>query len=324
VIIVKELGEGSENCLRKARLHHHHRFCTVLKLLAYESKGEYIFIMNKQMIIRHLCLIAFVFLIISCIHIDDMQKEIGIAYNLIEELKYKEAYEKLNRVLRVDPENSEALNYKGLAALAMGKSNEAIKCLNKAFEIDSTNVENNLNLGVYYAWNNNVKNAKKFYKKAIALDSMCTKAYTNLGVLATKEGRFKESFILHEKAISIDPELGGCYTNRGETYLATGDTLKAMADFKTALQRKANLNVKLYTLCRRGMIYRSINDYQSAINDFSEAINLIDYDMNMYYYRGLSYAGLYNYKLALKDFYRAKKLGKNNIDRLIEECNRFL
>jgi tetratricopeptide (TPR) repeat protein len=81
---------------------------------------------------------------------------------------------------------------------------------------------------------------------------------------------------------------------------------------------------KLYTLRRRGFLNREVKNYKAAIKDFSSAIEIRDTDMDLFYYRGLSYAGLYNYKLALRDFIKAKKLGKSEMNSIIEECERFL
>ncbi len=46
--------------------------------------------------------------------------------------------------------------------------------------------------------------------------------------------------------------------------------------------------------------------------------------MYLFYYRGLSYAGVCDYKSALKDFEKAESLGMEDVQKVIEECHRFL
>jgi tetratricopeptide (TPR) repeat protein len=54
---------------------------------------------------------------------------------LLEDAKYDEALEYLDKALSLDPKNTHAWNQKGVALRSLGRYDEAIECFNRALEI---------------------------------------------------------------------------------------------------------------------------------------------------------------------------------------------
>lgn len=93
-------------------------------------------------------------------------------YRLIDQGKYQEAIECFDKVLELNPTDSNAWNRKGLilAGSKIKKHHEAVECFNKSLELDSKNVEAWCNKGATLALIKKNREASTCFEKALELN----------------------------------------------------------------------------------------------------------------------------------------------------------
>jgi superkiller protein 3 len=93
-----------------------------------------------------------------------------------------------------------------------------------------------LDQGGLFATYGNYTAAIEAYKKVLALDPQNAEAYFDMGVAYGELDEF-DSAILHiNKAITLDPGQGRYYYGRARVYLISGQSVKALDDFKKAAE----------------------------------------------------------------------------------------
>jgi len=115
---------------------------------------------------------------------------------------YAEALEVANEAIALDPESSPAHNVRGRALLNLDRKDEGIEAFKTAVEKDPANA---------YAQN-------------------------NLGYALIGQGRFAEAVPYLEEAVRLKPEIGYFQNNLGMAYERTGQTDKAKAAYRKAVE----------------------------------------------------------------------------------------
>lgn len=90
--------------------------------------------------------------------------------SLVEEGKYKEAVEVLNRVIEQNKKDANPLVFRGIAYIYLEDYQQAIKDCSEAIKRDSKNAEAYFNRGYAYAKLNEYQKAIEDYKVAARLD----------------------------------------------------------------------------------------------------------------------------------------------------------
>jgi tetratricopeptide (TPR) repeat protein len=98
------------------------------------------------------------------------------------------------------------------------------------------------------------------------------------GVALYKEGmtqanlkRYDTALVKLNKALVILPDSGSIYAERAKVYLEKNETEKALADIKTAIDKKTT-NYKVYYL--RAQINLKMDSLEGAFNDLNTCLNL--------------------------------------------------
>lgn len=119
------------------------------------------------------------------------------------------------------------------------------------------------------------------------------------------------------------------YTNNPEDFLKNGlekyeikDFGGALSDFSTALEMSPDFAEAYHA---RGLLLgKEFHKYNKAIKDFSKAIKLKPDYAEAYYNRGVTYRILDDIKNSCEDWKKAKELGYEEADVLIEKyCKKF-
>jgi tetratricopeptide (TPR) repeat protein len=120
------------------------------------------------------------------------------------------------------------------------------------------------------------------------------------------------------------------YTNNAEDYYKNGiekydlkDFAGALSDFSIAIEMKSDFAEAYFS---RGLLYgKEFHKYTKAIKDFNKAIKLKDDYAEAYYNRGVTHRILDDIKKSCEDWHKAKELGYEDADFLIEKyCNKFI
>ena len=119
------------------------------------------------------------------------------------------------------------------------------------------------------------------------------------------------------------------YTNNSEDYYKNGlekyeikDFAGALSDFTITIEMNPDMAEAYYS---RGLLYgKEYHKYNKAIKDFTKAIKLKPDYAEAYYNRGVTYRILDDLKNSCTDWKKAKELGFEDADELIEKyCNKF-
>lgn len=155
---------------------------------------------------------------------------------VFEELKdYKKAVEVYDKALKLNPEYAAAWYNRGNALSKMRKYIDAIGSYDKALGIDPDHVK---------AWNNkgnslrmlgrNVK-ALYCYDKAWDLSPRNVRALYNKGAVLEGDGKYQEAVESYDKLLELDPENVKAWYNRGTSLGKLGKLQEAMESYDTAL-----------------------------------------------------------------------------------------
>lgn len=161
------------------------------------------------------------------------------------------------KIIKLQPNNINALFNLSCALVANGKMNDAIPILQRVLELNPNHSVANDNLGQLYEENGQVEAAKLCYKKAIKGDNVQAVHYRHLGVTYLKSknpAKAEENFI---QAIALNNRVGKTYIELGRAQCELGKIDAAIESFNQALKINPNLNYARFWLS-------AINDQRST------------------------------------------------------------
>jgi len=152
------------------------------------------------------------------------------------------------------------------ARIALGQLDEAELCINKALKLNPNLPDAHVVLGSIKIKQNNVIEAKEHFEKALTIDNKSSEAYFNLGVLEQDDGFINKAVSKFELALKYNPK--------------SVHALCALANALSNLTRKDEAKV----LYRKALkIDKNCYEAQSSIamlhnfnGDYDKAIKLID------------------------------------------------
>jgi tetratricopeptide (TPR) repeat protein len=197
--------------------------------------------------------------------VDDFLKSVIRKVNL-------EQIDNFNKLISLDPNDSEAFFRRGNAKKELGDKQGALSD----------------------------------YTEAIRLNPYDAESYKNRGDAKNGLGDIQGALSDYNEAIRLDPEFKDAYLNRGWVKFLLGDNQKAIIDYTESIRLK---NSKLYIpLYYRGLAKSKLGDQQGAIADYTEAIRLKDKLAKVYYHRGLIKKEVGDKQKAFIDFREAAQL----------------
>lgn len=146
-----------------------------------------------------------------------------------------EAIALIRRSLAVDRENPQALDHLGTALLEDENSSESIAAFEQALKLAPDFAECWFNLGNAFETAQQMTDALNAYRKAIALEPSYAAAYANLGTVYVDLRVFSEAVDALENALGLDPELGPAWISRGNALRALGQPENAIESYERAM-----------------------------------------------------------------------------------------
>jgi tetratricopeptide (TPR) repeat protein len=221
--------------------------------------------------------------------IQDLEKAARLGYDVPEEQlrglrEGEKSIAELDQIIAKDPEKADAYYYylRGVARAGQGQCQPAINDFTRVIELQPDHAEALYNRGLVYAHLDQCQEANQYQE---AVDDFT--AAIKLGI----EG------------------IEMLYRHRGQTYLALGNSVKAIADFGRVIDLKSS-DAEAYRL--RGTVYSDLGDYDQAITDFNQAIRLNPTDVEAHYHLGMTYIELGDYSQAFANFDRAIEINPLN------------
>ena len=118
------------------------------------------------------------------------------------------ALEKFTSVIKADPNNARARQYRGDTLLQLNQPEEAVRELEKSRNLNPTALDINLDLGQAYQQVGKLDEAEKAYREEIRNHPDNADAHFSLGYLLFIKGRYEECMPEFSGARGLDPKFG--------------------------------------------------------------------------------------------------------------------
>lgn len=153
------------------------------------------------------------------------------------------------------------------------------------------------------------------FDKAIELKPDLASAWLNRANLKVHQQQYEEAQTDYNQALKLDPDFKEALNNRGQLYLFYKEYEAAYQDLIRAVSIDPKFNDAYNNL---GKVFIAMKEFEMSIGYFDRSIALNDKNYKIYRYRATCYIELKRYKLALNDLIKARGLGDQIEDELIE------
>lgn len=267
--------------------------------------------------------IILLFLIFPCLLVsanEITEDYFDIAANYCIYGKYSDAKEYVDKILQIEPSNSEAKELKNTLLRVMNSNtksylNSTNSNLQKAYSYkqqgsrkDEIAVLNsiptdfwaNYFLAEYYRNENDFQNAIAYYKKAAELKPNYSQTYLGLARSYMDAGDYKNAIDILDKYISYNSNSDIAYALRAKSKMNLNYIIEAEEDIKKAIDIEENIS---YLLIEAQILY-----YKGNYDAAREKLNLLSRNIQtseVYKYLGLCDYAQNDYPSALLNFDKA-------------------
>jgi len=166
-----------------------------------------------------------------------IRKLLTDSLRLYERSRTKEAEKKLRKVLRIAPNQPDALHLLGVLKGTSGHTNEAKRLINKAITADPSFADAHYNLGRVHQDDGDFENAERSYNQVLILAPNNARALNNLGTLFEARKLFSEAKDYFQKAEIADPSYVDPLVNQCNILRKRGEYKDLLAVCDTASAR---------------------------------------------------------------------------------------
>jgi tetratricopeptide (TPR) repeat protein len=138
-------------------------------------------------------------------------------------------------LLRVDPENVDALNHLGSLLTQQGKYDKAAQYFERALSIEPGDAYVHNNRGLLYQRRGKLSEAEISYARAVDIDPNLATAHKNMAVIYSKRGKRALARKSLERAIRIDPDMAEAHMYLGRLQELQGESVLAKASYERAV-----------------------------------------------------------------------------------------
>ena len=185
--------------------------------------------------------------------------KISSAYASIDKQEYRPAYEAAKELLAQNPKNVGALSLLTDVADRLGYDKEALQAAEAWVKLEPDNSEALNSLGYFLAnKNTRLSEAEQLIKKANQIKPNTPHILDSMGWVAYRQGRLDDAVPFLKQAVTMDPH-EEVLTHLGEVLWQKGDRDEAMKTFKAAYQANSFSPVLRDTLERLGIALNSVS-----------------------------------------------------------------
>jgi tetratricopeptide (TPR) repeat protein len=169
-----------------------------------------------------------------------MLEELNHAIALHRAGRLDEAEAIYRRILKVDPDNAEALHLLGVVAGQLGDHDECVRLIERAVSHDPDVAKYHANLGTALMELRRFDVAARVFERAVALDPDYTEAHYNLGLALESRNRLDEAVASYRHVLEIDPAHADACNNLGVALQLDGRIGEAREYFRRAVAIEAD------------------------------------------------------------------------------------
>ena len=182
------------------------------------------------------------------------------------------------QILKISPNDPDALNLLGIIAFQRGQLDMATKLLQKAVQNAPDRPSFLNNLANLLMEQNRVDEALKIYYRVLRIKPDLAEVRHNIGCLLHRQGKLKEAIGFYQSAIGINPEYVEAYTNLGSLLQEQGEYYEAIEVYNQALEVNSNIpeihnNIGII-LQIQGIIHQSSRHIDDAIVCHQRALTI--------------------------------------------------
>lgn len=201
-----------------------------------------------------------------------------------------------DQVLRLQPENFDALHLSGLIAAQSKNPGRAVELINRALAINPGHADAHANKGNALRKLGQFESALASYDSAIQLRPDHAETHFNRGIALKELGKYELAIGSYDRAISLNSGFMAAYANRGVALAALNRHESAVASFDQA----NNLNPGIaYTHLHRGISLHALRRYQEAVGSYQKAIALDPGNAEAHHNLGISLIQLREHEAAI-------------------------
>jgi len=202
----------------------------------------------------------------------NINKSIQLAIEHHQAGNLQQAEHIYKRILKVQPDNADALHFLGIIYYQLRNYDLAIEYLKKVLQFNPANADAHYNLGIAFQEKGQIDEAIRCFQKTTELDPNFAMAYCNLGVaLQEEKGQLDEAITYYQKALQLSPNLVYAHYNLGNALQDKGQLDEAISSFQKAIELNPNYAMAYYNL---GNALREKGQRDEAITCLQKAIEL--------------------------------------------------
>ena len=214
--------------------------------------------------------------------------DLGVQHHTARDLSTAEGI--YQQILKVDPNQPDALHLLGVIAHQVGKHDVAEELITKALSIKPDWAEACANLGNALMAQGKLDEAAASHRKALEIKPDFAEVHNNLGNALKELGRLEEAVASYRKAIAIKPGHVETHSNLGTALRDLGKLNEAEASHRKSLQLHSSFAAGHYNL---HPFLLDPGDMEASIKCMQKAVEFDPESTNYRFYLGmlLDYSG---------------------------------
>jgi tetratricopeptide (TPR) repeat protein len=214
-----------------------------------------------------------------------------------------------HRVLSLEPNQSEALHYLGIALAQSGRAEDALKSLSRAVGLEPSNAIIHTHYGNALTGLNRYPEAIEVYERAIRCDGQFADSHYNCGVAWMALGREDLALACYDRAISLSPLYAQAHNNRGSILADRGEVDEALSAYERAIEANPRF---ADPWINRANLLRRLNRVQESLESAHQAIQTSPLSADAHNVRGAALADLGKFAEALDAYEQALALNPSH------------
>jgi len=225
---------------------------------------------------------------------------------------YKEAIFNYEKSIAIFKNQPFALNNCGLCYLNIGLYDHAINLFDLSFRCNEDYEDALFNKAYVQNLKGDYLNAIDTYKQIVLNNTKYVDAYFKLAAIYANLNKFSSAYETLNTLLSENPEIGDAlfYQERSLYLLNLGRVDDAIKDLNISLDKDPNLKE---SYVNRGNIYKDLKYFDKALNDYNKAISLNSKSWNSFNGLGNLYKDMGRFDEALDCYNKAISLSVNEL-----------
>ena len=185
--------------------------------------------------------------------------------------EHETALRHIDAALRINPNDPDALNNRGIALKELRRLPEALAAYEQALVLNSRHADAWVNRGNVLWELKRTEEALASFDRAIALDPAHARAFHNRGNALVDLERLDAALASYTRAIQLDPNIAECFNSRGTTLKDLGRLQEAIPNYDRCIRLDPK-HSDAYN--NRGVVLMELGRLDEALSSYDRAIAL--------------------------------------------------